>query len=312
MRILTLLFTSMLLIGVATAQSDADTGKGYNRTYYMPDGAILKGRVIGRLAKDSVIVETRDGLVYHLSSAEARKSGKLFVVPGSNPQVVQVEEAEAVPPTPKLPAREQPNFQKGSSQIGVDLMTHFSSGDASANASPESGIVFSASYLYGVTPQLKVGGGFGIMTVKSGSKERLFPIFVRGEYQILPKISATLSAGYSIIPTNEFVLVAKNGFYSNANIGFDLVGPESAYTSRIGVGFIMQQLEIGRSEVIREAGFGFGGAAPRTYTQYVERSGLLQRVQITFTHAWRLPPAVATKSTSRSKAKRKKKVKKRR
>ena len=274
----------------------------------MPDGAILKGRVIGRLAKDSVIVETRDGLIYHLSSTQAKKTGKLFAPPGATP-TTPMEVASTTSPAPRLPARKQPNFQKGSSQVGVDLMTHFSSGSSSDNSSPESGIVFSASYLYGVAPQLKVGGGLGIMTVKSGSKERLFPVFVRGEYQILPKISATLSAGYSFIPTNEFVLAAKNGIFSSANVGFDLVGPESAYTSRIGVGVVLQQLEIGRSEIIREQNFGTGG---RTYTQYVERSGLLQRIQITFTHAWRMPPVVAAERISKTKSKRKKKRKKRR
>ncbi|MFK8057743.1 MAG: hypothetical protein AB8F78_16570 [Saprospiraceae bacterium] len=295
MKILLSLFTTLILVGTVAAQDlpqkDLDARRGFYRTYQMPDGAVLKGRIIGRLPKDSVVIETRDGLVYHLSNAEAKKAGKLFSPPTAYQEVAGSEEIIAKPKKPAVPFKKQPLFFKGASQIGVDLMTHFSSGGSLENSDPESGIVFSASYLYGVSPQLKVGGGLGIMTVKSGSKERIVPVFVRGEYQLLPKISASLSAGYSLIPTNEFVLNSKNGLYSSANVSFDLVGPESAYTSRIGIGLVAQKIDLGRTEVIREGGFN----TQRTYTQYVERNGLLRRLQITFTHAWRMPSAMSKK-----------------
>jgi len=303
MKYLLSLAICLLTIGFASGQillgkSDSDMERGFYRTYYLPDGAILKAKVIGRLQKDSVIVETRDGLVYHLSKAEAKKTGRMF----SPPQVVAKVENDtpSEPKIPNLPLDQQPKFFKGSSQVAGDLMTHFSSGGNVGSTSPESGILFSVSYLYGISQQLKVGGGAGIMTVKSGSKERLYPIFGRLEYQIAPRISANLSAGYSIIPTNDFVLNAKNGLFSNAGLAFDLVGPESPYTSRVGFGLVMQQLELGRSEVIRENTFG----AQRTYTQYVERSGLLRRLQISFTHAWRMPPPQgASRSASKRKGK---------
>lgn len=294
----------LLTIGFASGQillgkSNSDQDRGFYRTFYLPDGAILKARVIGRLQKDSVVVETRDGLVYHLSKAEAKKSGRVFSPPGVVAKVVDDTPEEVK--TPALPLDQQAIFFKGSSQVAGDLMTHFSSGGNVENASPESGIIFSLSYLYGISQQLKVGGGAGIMTVKSGSKERVYPIFGRLEYQFAPRISANLNAGYGFIPTNEFVLNAKNGLFSNAGVAFDLVGPESPYTSRVGFGLVMQQLELGRSEVIRENTFG----TQRTYTQYVERSGLLRRLQITFTHAWRMPPAQGN-SRSNSKSRRKK------
>jgi len=307
MKILLALFTTFLLVNTSIGQIMLNAPSPFKkerfRTYQMPDGAILKGRIIGRLQQDSVVIETRDGLVYHVSNEEAKKTGKLFSPPESAPRqradvaVVKEEEMHMIP------LAQQPLFQKGASQIGVDLMTHFSSGGTSENVDPESGIIFSASYLYGLSRKLKVGGGVGLMTVKSGSKERIYPLFLRGEYQVLPKVSASLSGGYSIIPTNEFVLQARNGIFGSANVAFDLVGPESPYTSRIGIGLVLQEIDLGRTEIIREGGFG----TQRTYTQYVERSGLMRRIQITFTHAWRMPQAMGGNSKKKAAAKRRKK-----
>jgi len=286
MRTLLFLLFSFLLAGFSSAQTDIDERRGYYRTYQLPDGAVLKGRIIGRPAKDSVMIETRDGLVYHLSDAEAKKGGRIFMPPGTSAGAeVQQSITTTTPSVASVQMDKQPLFVKGASILSAELSTHFSSGGSQRGEDPESGIVASVSYLHGVLSRFKVGGGLGLMTVKSGSKERVFPFFGKAEYQIRPRISAAISAGYSIIPTNDFVLVSKNGMFSQANLAFDLVGPESAYTSRVGVGLVMQQLELGRSEVVREGGF----PGTRTYTQYVERSGVLNRIQITFTHAWRMP-----------------------
>ena len=296
MRTLLVLFATVILVSISSAQSKIDEKRGYYRTYQLPDGAVLKGRIIGKLSRDSVLIETPDGSVHHLSKAQARKSGRNINPSSTSVARTDIEKSEVVEESvPVLPVRHQPLFAQGSSQFSADLSTHFSSGGASENSDPESGIVASVSYLYGVIPQLKVGGGAGLMTIKSGSRERVFPLFARAEYQIRPRISAMLSAGYSIIPTNEFVLNSKNGMFSHANLSFDLVGPESAYTSRVGFGLVMQQIDLGRTEIISESGFG----NPRTYTQYVERSGLLKRLQITFTHAWRMPAQQVSKRKKR-------------
>jgi hypothetical protein len=182
--------------------------------------------------------------------------------------------------------RQEPNFSRRASQFSADLATHFSLSDGDAGSSnSESGITATLSYLYGVAPQLKVGGGFGVMTIKSGSKERVFPLFARAEYQFLPRFSATANAGYGLIPTTNFIVEAKNGLHGSATVAFDLVSPESAYTSRIGIGIVTQRLNIGRNEIIREN----TNSGPVEFTQFVERSGWLRRFQINFTHAWRLP-----------------------
>ncbi len=280
MRSLIILLTTVLTLGVCQAQDiPTQLSKGLYRTFYLPDGTALNGRVIERLTGDTIAIETSKGAVYRLSRKESQRIKRAF----ERTPMTSVDPSRIIP----LPLNQEPNFLKGSSQFSADLMTHFSSGGSEEASDPESGIVASLSYLYGVAPQLKVGGGLGIMTVRSGSKERVFPLFARAEYQIRPKISATLNAGYGLIPTSDIVLNAKNGIFGNATVAFDLVGPESAYTSRIGFGIVTQYLDLGRTELIRESNFG----TPVVYSQYVERVGWMRRLQITFTHAWRLSPS---------------------
>ena len=281
MRTVLLLFGVLTIFETSNAQlAQFDSGIGVYQSFYLPDATDINWRTVEWYSGDSVASKTK-----HYKQ-DVNSSSELAYLQ-SAATIVETEDVAVVP------VSEEPYFNKGSSQISADLVTHFSASDGDGEASDsESGVIASLSYLYAVAPQLKVGGGFGIMTVKSGTKERIFPLFARAEYQILHRISATLSAGYGFIPTNDLVLNAENGIYSNATVSFDLVGPESAYTSRIGLGVMTQRVELCRTEIVRENG---SAGIPISFSQYVERSGWLRRLQITFTHAWRLPTPSADK-----------------
>ncbi len=174
-------------------------------------------------------------------------------------------------------------FATGAQHYALDLSTHFGSGDNET----EAGILLCGSYAKMIYPGVSVGGGVGLLTIKAGSKERMYPLFGRVTYQPLNRVSASLNVGYALAGKGKSIIESKGGLHLLPSLQVDLVAPNSNYTSRIGIGYLRQNLNFLREDVI--TGFTALGEVV-VLSEFVRRQGGIDRFVVTFTHAWRVPP----------------------
>ena len=281
MKLFTLLSALALLPIMLCAQERP------SRLFYMPDGSVVRGSVVEELSSDSVRVETIDGDEFVISRRSAKHGNAKLSPLEPTATVADVDGARQsyydTIPSP-APVTEQELFAIGARQYGVDLRTHFSSGSESEDRDPEAGILLTFSAVQAVSPRLFVGAGGGLLTVKAGSKEVIFPLYARAGYQLTNRLSGWGDVGYGLASESGPILSSTGGLFGNVTLYFDLVGPLSKYTSRIGIGVIHQQLSFERLQRTTERS-PFG--SPGTIEEYVSRTGSITRFQFSIAHVWR-------------------------
>ena len=242
--------------------------------YHLPDGRVVEARLIDQVSRDSILLETTDGERFTASASELPR----------RPQHEAKPRPQLPPREPVAPAGEQAVFGRGARLFEISFRTHLSG--AGEDGDPEAGIALLGAFGWSPVNRLSVSGVTGLMTVKAGTEERLFPLLGRVAFQANNRIRAAVDLGYAYAPEIGAVLEARGGPHGAAELAFELVGPTSRYSSRVGLGLLAQRVTFNRLETLQPG--PFSGQQP--LEQFVSRDGWVQRFHLTFSHAWRLRP----------------------
>lgn len=171
--------------------------------------------------------------------------------------------------------------QLSTSQISFDWNVHFSTSNSAAGNASEAGILTSLSYQKLLSSRFSFGAGIGLLGVKAGSNEKFLPLFTKVSYQLGNRFSGNLDLGYSLGLKAKNIIETKGGVFFQPSLRIDLTGSKSAYSSRLGIGYMLQSLStVRRQETFERIG-------PSTIPDIIYRKGTLSRLVISFNHALR-------------------------